>query len=90
MLDSLHSFFSLRFLKFCTVGASGVVVNLVLLAIFADGLGIQVNLASALAIEASINSNFSINEIWTFRDRRAGKQGLFSRLLKFPHCIDPV
>ena len=60
---------SLRFLKFCTVGASGVVVNLLFLALFSDVMALQVNIASALAIEISVNSNFFINEMWTFRDR---------------------
>jgi putative flippase GtrA len=74
---------SFRFLKFCTVGLSGVVVNLTLLAVLADGFGMQVNLASALTIEASINSNFFINELWTFRDRRSSSAGFLRRLLKF-------
>jgi putative flippase GtrA len=87
MFDWLTAFFSLRFLKFCTVGASGVLVNLLSLALFADILGVQVNLASALAIELSINSNFAINELWTFRDRRLGHRT--KRWLKF-HLVSLV
>ena len=89
IIDKLSSVVSFRFLKFCTVGASGVVVNLVLLALFSDGLGIQVNVASALAIEASINSNFLINELWSFSDRHASQAGVLRRLFKF-HLVSLV
>jgi len=68
--NTLKPVFTARFVKFCTVGFSGVFVNLGFLLLFADILDIQINIASALAIEISILSNFVINELWTFRDRR--------------------
>ena len=83
LLDKIKPIFSPRFLKFCTVGLTGVVVNLGFLAIFADLLDLHVNLASALAIEISILSNFFINELWTFRDRRDGSGTWWSRGLQF-------
>jgi putative flippase GtrA len=82
MFDWLQSLLSFRFLKFCTVGASGVVVNLLFLALFSDILSFQVNIASAMAIELSINSNFFMNEIWTFRDRHVSS-GRARRWAKF-------
>lgn len=87
MFEGLQSIFSFRFLKFCTVGASGVLINLFFLAFFADVIHLQVNLASALAIELSINSNFAINEAWTFRDRHRGHR--LKRWLKF-HLVSVV
>lgn len=75
--------FSKRFLKFGTVGASGVGVNLVFLWLFADLLALHANLASALAIEVSIISNFLLNEVWTFSDRKNGEVGLLGRALRF-------
>lgn len=83
MWNRLRPLFSWRFLKFCAVGTTGVGVNLALLALFADALGLQVNLASGLAIEASINTNFLINELWTFRDRRENGAGLSQRWIQF-------
>jgi putative flippase GtrA len=79
MKEKLRPLFTIRFLKFCTVGASGVVVNLGLLLLFAEVMSLHVNLASALAIEFSVNTNFLINELWTFRDRRSGLKGGFAR-----------
>jgi putative flippase GtrA len=52
------------------VGASGVVVNLGSLALLRR-FGVHTNLASAIAIELSILSNFFINHLWTFGDRRS-------------------
>jgi len=45
------------------------------------GLGIQPAYASAVSVEASILSNFALNDLWTFRDRRSGK--VVIRLLLF-------
>ena len=74
-------FLSKRFLQFCSVGASGVVVNLGIFALL-DAIGIHRLLASAIAIEASILSNFAANEFWTFRDRGLRRER-FSRMLQF-------
>jgi putative flippase GtrA len=56
-------------MKFAAVGLSGVGVNLGSLALL-RWLGVHTNLASALAIEVSILSNFAVNHWWTFGDRR--------------------
>ncbi len=79
----VRQLFSVRFLKFGAVGASGVGVNLAFLWLFADLLGFHTNLASALAIEVSIVSNFLLNEAWTFSDRKNGEVGLPGRALRF-------
>ena len=60
---------SRTFVKFALVGATGVVVNL---GVFTWLLGLGMNrfLASPIAIEASIVSNFLLNNYWTFRERK--------------------
>lgn len=74
----------LRFLKFCLVGASGVVVNEGLLWLLRQFAGLSLPLASAISIEASIISNFTLNDYLTFRDRRVrGLRAFFMRLGKF-------
>lgn len=67
-------------LRFGLVGLSGVGVNLGALALMST-LGLVSTLASALAIELSIVSNFVFNDRWTFSDRRAG--GLWTRAVRF-------
>ncbi len=59
-----------RFLKFIAVGATGVIVNNgVLVFMVSSGL-LHVQGASLVAIEASILSNFALNNLWTFRHRK--------------------
>ena len=70
------------FIKFGAVGGSGVVVNLACLALLRM-LGLSNNLASALAIEVSIISNFILNERWTFRERASQNTQRFHRAFKF-------
>lgn len=73
-----------RFLKFCLVGASGVVVNEGLLWLLKQFAGLPLPLASAISIETSIVSNFTLNDYLTFRDRRVGgARSFLSRLGKF-------
>jgi dolichol-phosphate mannosyltransferase len=71
-----------RFLKFCIVGLSGVGVNLGALWLLKEKAGLYDVLASAIAIEISIITNFLFNNYFTFSDRR--KTGSFIlRLLQF-------
>jgi len=89
MTSALRQLLTPRFLKFCAVGASGVLVNLGCLALLADVLGLNQNLSAALAIELSINTNFAVNELWTFRDRRRDAGRVSRRWLKF-HLVSAV
>ena len=69
-----------HFVKFAIVGAIGVVVNEGLL-IFIRSTGVYYLTAGAVSIEVSILSNFVLNDLWTFRDRRTGSVAV--RLVKF-------
>ena len=91
-LDYLKHIFSLmhrkgelwRFLKFVAVGLSGVIVNLGLYALLTRVFGFYDILAQAISVEASIISNFSLNDYFTFADRRTSKNKSFiNRLLRF-------
>jgi len=72
---------SRTFLKFCTVGLIGVVVNLACFLLLVR-LGMNKFLASPLAIELAIIHNFLLNNYWTFRTRRSGDP-LLLKGLKF-------
>jgi putative flippase GtrA len=77
----LAPFFTKKFVKFCAVGASGVVVNLGILAVLRN-FDVRSSYASAIAIEVSILTNFIMNEWWTFRDRRH-ESGFLARTTRF-------
>lgn len=74
----------LRFAKFCLVGGSGIGVNEGLLWLLREQAGLPLPIASAIAVEMSIISNFLFNNFFTFRDRRSsGAKSTLNRLLKF-------
>lgn len=61
---------SKEFMRYCVVGALGVVVNTGTL-VGLRRLGVALGLASPVSIEVSIVFNYLLNEAWTFRWRRA-------------------
>ncbi len=70
--------------KFLLVGLSGVGVNEGLLWILREFARFPLAVSSAIAVEASIISNFALNNIFTFGDRRSSSAGLtLRRFVKF-------
>lgn len=80
-----------RFLKFAVVGASGIPVNLGMVFIVTVVLSHE-NLAATVrdaiafvaGIVVSVFTNFVLNDLWTWRDRRdRAVSGFWGRLVKF-------
>ncbi len=59
-----------RFLKFCIVGASGIAVNTSVFWLLISRFQLHYLLASPVAAEVAICSNYLLNNNWTFVDRR--------------------
>lgn len=80
-----------RFIKFCVVGSSGVVVNLVVmwltgLALAGESAETWVDVAaSAVGILVSVFTNFLINDGWTWGDRQKGtrKRDFVGRVARY-------
>ncbi|MFC2017951.1 GtrA family protein [Chloroflexota bacterium] len=76
-----------RFVQFCLVGLSGVGVNMGVFWFFTRIVGLSEPydlVALILGVVASIFSNFVLNDIWTFRDRKMrGIKATLLRALKF-------
>jgi dolichol-phosphate mannosyltransferase len=70
------------FLSFCLVGASGVVVDMGVLALLVTCTPLPLLLAKAVACEVAIASNFLGNDRWTFRGTGGGP-GRGHRFLRF-------
>lgn len=68
-------------LRFGLVGISGIILNSAVLWLLSSGAHLPLLLASALASETSIISNFWLNDRWTFRD--AGQLPVLQRFLRF-------
>lgn len=74
-----------RVLKFMAVGASGVLVNDGVLWYIVSQGGITPFAAAIASIEASILSNFALNNFWTFKDRKGQKD--HHRLFKYHQSV---
>ena len=72
-----------RWLKFNAVGAVGIAVQLVALAVLKSGLHVPYLTATALAVETAVLHNFVWHELWTWRDRRGAGRSLMGRLVRF-------
>jgi dolichol-phosphate mannosyltransferase len=86
-----------KFVKFCLVGGSGLVIDMIFLFLLADPrcLGLGVVLSKILSAESAMVNNFIWNELWTFRSPSASdkaeckssvartRRGLFQRFLTF-------
>jgi dolichol-phosphate mannosyltransferase len=71
-----------RQLRFGLVGISGIAVNSIILSVLVHGLRMAVPIASMIATEAAIGSNFLLNDRWTFAESAAGRP-LAQRFLRF-------
>ncbi|WP_421659243.1 glycosyltransferase [Leptothermofonsia sp. ETS-13] len=75
-----------RFLRFGVVGASGLVVDMGILYLLYDRLGLGLTRSAILAAELAIINNFIWNDRWTFKDLAAKQRGWrrrIKRLMKF-------
>ena len=74
----------LRFVKFCIVGASGILINMGLLWLLTELAGLPYPVSAVIGIECAIISNFIFNNFFTFSDRRSQTmKRFFSRLWKY-------
>lgn len=82
-----------RIVKFVIVGLTGMGVNMGVLYLLTDKLGLYYIISAAFSWETSIISMFTMHELWTFRDLRgSGSSNVLRRLLKFNtiRLINPV
>lgn len=75
-----------RLVRFAISGMSGVLVNMTILYLLREYLGLGLTRSAIIAGELAIINNFYWNDRWTFRDisaKQKGKGKKFKRLLKF-------
>lgn len=71
-----------RQLRFGLVGISGVIINSIILWALVHGLRLAVPLASMIATEVAIGSNFLLNDRWTFAAHTV-ERSLVQRFARF-------
>lgn len=70
-----------RFLKFATVGAIGMVVDLSVLNILVKAVGLPLLVANSISFTAAVISNFTWNRLWTFPESR--NRPIHTQLVQF-------
>jgi putative flippase GtrA len=56
--------------KFCTVGATGYVINLSVYSALLLGAGLDYRLAATVSFLVAVTNNYTWNRLWTFRGQR--------------------
>jgi len=73
-----------RFIKYCLVGASGIIVDEGIFWLLTGLAGLFNILAGAISAECAIISNYTLNNFITFADRSSsGARSFLGRMLKF-------
>ena len=70
-----------RIIKFGIVGGIGVLVNMSILYSLTEFFDLLYIISSIFAIELSILSNFILNDLWTWSERK--KKKFYQRLIKY-------
>ena len=73
----------MRAVRFYTVGAMGIMVQLTALWLLHDRLHLGLTLATAFAVELAVLNNFVWHERWTWCDRPAPLPQRLARLARF-------
>jgi len=71
------SLFAKHAIKYYLVGASGVLVNLGILYVLTDFIGVWYLVSYSIAIYISITTNFFLNNAWTFSDAKIFQKKIF-------------
>lgn len=76
-----------RFVKFCLVGSSGVVINLGLLYLLVEFAGLGKNVSWVMAVLISIFSNYFLNTSFTYSDKRSSTRSASVRRVMHYYLI---
>ena len=67
ILDKLFgNYIPVRFMAFATIGATGIFVHMIVLAVFFKGIGLQFAVSQAIATGVAIIFNYTLNNILTY------------------------
>lgn len=66
-LKIIKELFEFKFLKFCTVGGSGLLINISAFYFIHNIIKLDINFSSIFSFIAASLNNYIVNTIWTFR-----------------------
>jgi dolichol-phosphate mannosyltransferase len=65
-----------RVVKFLTIGTSGAILNLTILFTCTEFIGLHYLLSYAISVTIVVTTNYILNSVWTFNDKKASFTGL--------------
>jgi dolichol-phosphate mannosyltransferase len=74
---------SFRFLMFCFVGLTGIVIHMAALQLAIQSLALRFNIAQVAATVLAVCWNFALNNMLTYRDQRLSGWRFATGLLRF-------
>lgn len=83
--QKLETLLKLDIIRFCIVGGTGFVINLMILVALGHLLRLPVFLAQMIGAEIALFSNFMLHNTWTYKARKTKKS--FVRLLVGFHTV---
>ena len=78
----IYEFVTPNFLKVCIVGVIGFIINTIGLEVFVK-YGLHPSMASAIGAEVAIFSNFTLNNFWSFKDRKLNRKNIPAKFIRF-------
>ena len=77
------------FVRFCIVGGTGFLINLVLLSIIHDALKVPIFWAQLFSAEVALFSNFTLHHHWTYKAHKVDKSP-YKLILQFHSVTWPA
>lgn len=71
--EKIRYLLTIDFVRFCIVGGTGFVINLVMLAVLYRGAHLPILLAQIIAAEIALFSNFMLHHHWTYKKNKIEK-----------------
>ncbi|MGE3855859.1 MAG: GtrA family protein [Dehalococcoidia bacterium] len=87
MIRALHAALDREVVRYGIVGASGVVVDLLLLSLLHEVAGVPLLIANVVSFSAAVASNYRLNSWWTFRTREQRSHMVGGALFVFAAVI---
>jgi dolichol-phosphate mannosyltransferase len=78
----LERLLKLELIRFCIVGGTGFVINLVVLTLLHKVIGIPIFIAQVVGAETALFNNFMLHNNWTYKHKKVEKS-IGSMLIQF-------
>ncbi len=80
--EQIKRLLKIDFVRFCIVGGTGFVINLIILTILHQALSMPIFFAQLIAAEIALFSNFILHHNWTYKNNKV-KKTITTLLIQF-------